>query len=59
MSPAAVAARLRAAGSVFAEDEARLLLADAPTPAALEELVARRVAGEPLETILGWAAFCG
>lgn len=59
MNPDAVAARLRAAGSVFAEDEARLLLEGAPTRAALEQLVARRVAGEPLETILGWAAFCG
>ncbi len=59
MSPPAVVARLRAAGSVFAEDEARLLLAEAATPAVLEELVARRVAGEPLETVLGWASFCG
>jgi len=59
VSATAVAARLRAAGSVFAEDEARLLIAEAATPAVLEELVARRVAGEPLETIVGWAAFCG
>lgn len=49
----ALVARLRAAGCVFAEDEA-LLLADAP-----EEWVARRVGGEPLETILGWAEFAG
>ena len=54
-----VAARLRAAGSVFAEDEAALLLAEASSPEALEDLVERRVRGEPLETILGWAAFCG
>jgi release factor glutamine methyltransferase len=55
----AVAARLRAAGSVFAEDEAVLLLAEASSPEALEDLVRRRVGGEPLETILGWAEFCG
>jgi release factor glutamine methyltransferase len=56
---AGVAARLRAAGSVFAEDEAALLIAEADTPAVLEGMVARRIAGEPLETIVGWAAFCG
>jgi release factor glutamine methyltransferase len=55
----AVVARLRAAGSVFAEDEAALLSAEAASPAALEVMVARRVGGEPLETIVGWAAFCG
>jgi release factor glutamine methyltransferase len=40
--PATVAA-LRTAGCVFAEEEARLLLAE----------------GEPLEVLLGWAEFCG
>jgi len=54
-----VVARLRAAGCVFAEDEAELLLAAAPTAAVLDGLVARRVAGEPLEQVLGWAEFCG
>ncbi len=49
---------MRAAGCVFAEDEAALLLA-ATSGAALEALVARRVAGEPLEHLLGWASFCG
>jgi release factor glutamine methyltransferase len=57
-SPALVA-RLRAAGCVFAEDEAAVLLAATPDPLALEAMVARRVAGEPLETVLGWAEFCG
>jgi release factor glutamine methyltransferase len=54
-----VVLRLRAAGCVFAEDEARLLLAEAASPAALETMVERRVAGEPLEHVLGWAQFCG
>lgn len=55
----AVVARLRAAGCVFAEEEARLLAEAAAGPEELEALVARRVAGEPLEPLLGWAGFCG
>jgi release factor glutamine methyltransferase len=55
----AVATRLRAAGCVFAEDEARLLIAQARTPDELEDMVARRAAGLPLEQVLGWAEFCG
>jgi release factor glutamine methyltransferase len=51
--------RLRAAGCVFAEEEAELLVAAAAGPEHLDELVARRVAGVPLEVILGWAQFCG
>lgn len=49
---------LRAAGCVFAEDEAALLLA-AATPHGLSAMVERRVAGEPLEHIVGWAEFDG
>jgi release factor glutamine methyltransferase len=50
---------LRAAGCVFAEDEAALLVGAATTPAELAALVTRRVSGEPLEYVLGWAEFCG
>ncbi|RZT84131.1 putative protein-(glutamine-N5) methyltransferase [Pseudonocardia sediminis] len=54
-----VVARLRAAGCVFAEDEAALLLEAAADEAALDSLVARRVEGLPLEHLLGWAEFGG
>jgi release factor glutamine methyltransferase len=56
----ALAARLRSGGSVFAEDEADLLLAAGDgDPGRLRGLVQRRLAGEPLEYVLGWAAFDG
>ena len=51
--------RLRAAGCVFAEDEARLLTAEAESPAHLAAMVDRRVSGVPLEHVLGWAEFAG
>ena len=51
--------RLRAAGCVFAEEEARLLAEAGTTPEHLDALVARRVSGVPLEHVLGWAEFCG
>jgi len=57
--PSAIVARLRAAGCVFAEDEARLLIAAASTPADLAAMVDRRAAGLPLEHVVGWAEFCG
>jgi release factor glutamine methyltransferase len=56
MDTSGLVAQLRAAGCVFAEDEAALLLAAGGD---LEALVERRVAGEPLEQVLGWAEFCG
>jgi release factor glutamine methyltransferase len=56
---AEVAARLRSAGSVFAEEEAGLMLAEATTPPHLDELIVKRMSGLPLEQILGWAEFCG
>ncbi|GAA4636033.1 putative protein N(5)-glutamine methyltransferase [Actinoallomurus vinaceus] len=59
LSPSTVVARLRAAGCVFAEDEARLLIDTARTPDELAAMVDRRVAGLPLEHVLGWAEFRG
>ena len=57
--PDGVVARLRAAGCVFAEEEARILVEAAADDGALESLVARRERGEPLETIVGWVGFAG
>lgn len=54
MTPDEVVAALRAAGCVFAEQEADLLLAE---PTRLPGRLARRLSGEPLEQVLGWAAF--
>lgn len=62
IGPAAVesiVARLRGAGCVFAEDEARLLLAESSDRRELDRLVKARCSGVPLEHLLGWAEFCG
>lgn len=56
---AALVARLRAAGCVFAEEEAALLLEAATDAAHLEHMVGRRVAGAPLEHVLGRVEFAG
>jgi release factor glutamine methyltransferase len=50
---------LRRAGCVAANDEARELADSAGTAAALDAMVARRVAGEPLAWITGRTVFCG
>lgn len=62
---------LRAAGCVFAEEEAAILTEAAESEAAesgagpgaaderLAALLARRAAGEPLEQIVGWVDFAG
>lgn len=52
-------ARLRAAGCVFAEDEAAVLRSSARDEAQLDAFVIEREAGVPLEHVVGWAEFCG
>ncbi|MFB7497464.1 putative protein N(5)-glutamine methyltransferase [Streptomyces sp. NPDC056161] len=59
LTPSTVVAALRAAGCVFAEDEAELILATARTPDEAAAMVDRRAAGLPLEQVLGWAEFHG
>ncbi|MEU8246752.1 putative protein N(5)-glutamine methyltransferase [Nonomuraea sp. NPDC048916] len=59
LSSAAIVTRLRTAGCVFAEDEARMLISAARTAAELATMVERRAAGLPLEHVVGWAEFCG
>jgi release factor glutamine methyltransferase len=54
-----ITGQLRAAGCVFAEDETRLLIAAAASPAELSAMVGQRAGGMPLEHVLGWAEFCG
>ncbi|KJK35784.1 SAM-dependent methyltransferase [Streptomyces variegatus] len=54
-----VVAALRTAGCVFAEDEAELILTTARTAAEAATMVERRVAGLPLELVVGWAEFGG
>ncbi|RZT17140.1 release factor glutamine methyltransferase [Kribbella sp. VKM Ac-2569] len=55
----AVVERLRASGCVFAEDEAALIFETARDAAELGAMVDQRVAGSPLEYVVGWASFRG
>ena len=50
---------LRAAGCVFAEEEAALLIEHASGIAELDDWVAQRCQGKPLEHLLGWVDFAG
>ncbi|KPI20376.1 putative protein-(glutamine-N5) methyltransferase, unknown substrate-specific [Actinobacteria bacterium OK074] len=59
LAGAAVVSALRTAGCVFAEDEAELILSTARTPDEAAAMVGRRVAGLPLEVVVGWAGFHG
>lgn len=52
-------AALRAAGCVYAEEEAAILEESAGSEAHLSSMLARRVRGTPLEHIVGWAEFDG
>ena len=52
-------ARLRAAGCVFAEEEATADPVSGPDPGELDAMVERRAGGLPLEQVIGWAEFCG
>jgi release factor glutamine methyltransferase len=56
---AEVVQRLRAAGCVYAEDEADIILQTSTDPVRLAELVSRRADGAPLEQVVGWAEFAG
>lgn len=57
--PAWVVRRLRAAGCVFAEDEAAVLVEASSSADELAALLRRRVDGEPLEHVVGWVEFAG
>nr|WP_202892245.1 putative protein N(5)-glutamine methyltransferase [Kribbella shirazensis] len=50
---------MRASGCVFAEDEAALIAETARDAVELAAMVDQRVAGLPLEYVVGWASFCG
>jgi len=54
-----VAERLRLTGSVFAEDEARLLLDAASSPHELATMIDARSAGTPIAVVVGWTEFHG
>ena len=56
---ATIVTTLRAAGCVFAEDEAEMLIDAAASAGELEAMVSQRVAGLPLEYVVGWAEFYG
>ncbi|MGI3782151.1 MAG: putative protein N(5)-glutamine methyltransferase [Janthinobacterium lividum] len=55
----ALVRRLRAAGCVFAEEEAALVLEQARDPAEVDRLATARESGLPLEQVLGWAELAG
>ncbi len=56
---AKVANTLRASGSVFAEEEAQLLINEAKTEVELSRMISERTKGTPMEQIIGWAEFFG
>lgn len=56
---APVAARLRRSGSVFAEEEAAALIGASSSVEHLESLILARMAGQPLEHLVGYVVFRG
>ncbi|MZQ80889.1 putative protein N(5)-glutamine methyltransferase [Paenibacillus sp. 5J-6] len=54
-----IVSRLRDAGCVFAEDEARMLISAAKESVDLAGMVEQRALGYPLEHVIGWMAFYG
>lgn len=59
MPQGTLVAALRHAGCVFAEEEATILLEQARSQEELVAMLARRIEGQPLEHIVGWAQFHG
>jgi release factor glutamine methyltransferase len=59
LTSSTIVSTLRAAGCVFAEDEAAMLISSARDDADLASMVERRVSGLPIEHVVGWALFCG
>jgi release factor glutamine methyltransferase len=59
MEPDPLVAALRGAGCVYAEEEAALLRSVAGSAGELEAMAARRVTGEPLEQVVGFAEVDG
>lgn len=54
-----IVSTLRAAGCVFAEEEAALILSTARSDDEVDRMVAARCEGQPLEIVLGWAELGG
>lgn len=59
LSHSVVTATLRKSGSVFAEDEAHMLLSAFESQGELSRAVEQRISGISLQVILGWAEFHG
>lgn len=59
MKTAELVTRLRRAGCVFADEEARILRSAARDAAELDRLCARREAGEFLEHVVGFLEILG
>lgn len=59
MTGSPIVTALRAAGCVFAEEEAQLLISHAHDADELSRLVSQRIEGIPLEHLVGSVLFCG